>query len=149
MCGRSVFGALGTGLARTPPMGWNPWNCFGVGRTGNCKLPLPWVPGHPQTTQGGGCHGFNESVIIAIAKEMVSPLRSVCSFRSGHVCAHARANGCTARQRTPGPTTCALDPWRRCCTRHRGASAGNRHMRRLGSFFTSLDRIVILDVYQV
>ena len=68
--------ALDNGLALTPPMGWNPWNCFGVGRTGTCKLPLPWVPGHPNTIQAGGCHGFNESIILAQAAVMGSKLQA-------------------------------------------------------------------------
>jgi hypothetical protein len=53
-------------------MGWNPWNCFGVGRTGSCKLPLPWT--HAATTQTGGCHGFNESIILQQAAIMAAKL---------------------------------------------------------------------------
>lgn len=44
---------MNNGVALTPPMGWNPWNCFGVGRTGTCKLPLPWEPG--KTITSGSC----------------------------------------------------------------------------------------------
>lgn len=61
--------ALDNGQAITPPMGFNPWNCFGVGRTGSCKLPLPWEP-------LPGCHGFNESVIMAQAQVMSEKLAS-------------------------------------------------------------------------
>ena len=49
------------------------WNCFGVGRTGGCKLPLPWTGG--TTAYDGGCHNFNESVIVEIAEVMASKLR--------------------------------------------------------------------------
>lgn len=59
-------------------MGWNPWNCFGVGRTGSCKLPLPWTPGYPacKTVSCGACHNFNESVILEVAHAMASsPLK--------------------------------------------------------------------------
>jgi len=64
---------MNNGVALTPPMGWNPWNCFGVGRTGTCKLPLPWEPG--KTITSGSCHGFNESVIVEIAKAMSEKLK--------------------------------------------------------------------------
>ena len=74
-CGAMVApaAALDNGLALTPPMGWNPWNCFGVGRTGACKLPLPWTGGRTAAT--GGCHGFNESIIVGIAKVMAEKLK--------------------------------------------------------------------------
>ena len=49
------------------------WNCFGVGRTGACKLPLPWTGGHTVAT--GGCHNFNESIIVGIAEVMAGKLR--------------------------------------------------------------------------
>ena len=55
-------------------MGWNPWNCFGVGRTGGCKLPLPWTGG--TTVATGGCHNFNESIVVGIAEVMADKLRS-------------------------------------------------------------------------
>jgi hypothetical protein len=55
-------------------MGWNPWNCFGVGRTGGCKLPLPWTGG--TTVATGGCHNFNESIVLAIAEVMAERLHS-------------------------------------------------------------------------
>jgi alpha-galactosidase len=57
--------ALDNGLGRTPPQGFNPWNCFGISRTGTCKLVNPALP-------PPGCHGFNESVILAVADAMVS-----------------------------------------------------------------------------
>ena len=37
--------ALDNGLARNPPRGFNPWNVFGYNARGECKLPVPWVPG--------------------------------------------------------------------------------------------------------
>ena len=33
---------LDNGVGVTPPMGFNPWNCFGISAKGTCKLPLPW-----------------------------------------------------------------------------------------------------------
>ena len=61
------------GAALTAPAA--AWNCFGVGRTGGCKLPLPWTGG--TTAYDGGCHNFNESVIVEIAEVMASKLRVV------------------------------------------------------------------------
>lgn len=53
-------------------MGFNPWNCFGVGSTGLCKLPLPWLP-----AQGPRCRGFDEVVILDIAHAIAhSPLKA-------------------------------------------------------------------------
>eukprot|EP00756_Hemistasia_phaeocysticola_P021619 Hpha_TRINITY_DN15785_c0_g1::TRINITY_DN15785_c0_g1_i1::g.39384::m.39384 len=57
--------ALDNGLGRTPPMGFNPWNCFGIDRRGNCKLVNPNLP-------KPGCHSFNESVILGIGEAFVS-----------------------------------------------------------------------------
>lgn len=64
--------ALDNGVGITPPMGFNPWNCFGIGASGTCKLPLPWhVPGPYKS-----CHSFNESVILDVAKAIAnSPLK--------------------------------------------------------------------------
>jgi len=63
--------ALDNGLARTPPLGFNPWNCFGISAKGTCKLPLPWVESGPK------CHGFNETVILDIANAVASsPLKA-------------------------------------------------------------------------
>jgi hypothetical protein len=62
--------ALDNGLARNPPRGFNPWNVFGHNARGECKLPVPWVP--------GGCRVFTES--------LVPPLRSCAengSFNTG------------------------------------------------------------------
>lgn len=50
---------LDNGFSR-PAMGFNPWNCFGVGRTGKKKFNVPWA------------HGFNDSVIRSVADAMVS-----------------------------------------------------------------------------
>ena len=57
--------ALDNGLGLTPPMGFNPWNCFGKDRSGHCKLVNPDLP-------SPGCIGFNESVILSIADALVS-----------------------------------------------------------------------------
>jgi hypothetical protein len=51
-------------ISLAPLSSRNPWNCFGVGRTGTCKLPLPWQPGN--TEGSGACHGFNESVRVSL-----------------------------------------------------------------------------------
>merc|ERR1711907_86538 len=51
--------SLDNGFNR-PAMGFNPWNCFGVGRTGTFKLHVPWA------------HGFNDTVIRSVADAMVS-----------------------------------------------------------------------------
>jgi alpha-galactosidase len=58
--------ALDNGLGRTPLMGFNPWNCFGIGSKGTCKLPKPWVK------SGQPCHGFNETVILDVGRAFVS-----------------------------------------------------------------------------
>ena len=58
---------LNNGVGLTPPMGFNPWNCFGISSKGTCKLPLPWLAGQPQP-----CHGFNESVIVAVAEAFLT-----------------------------------------------------------------------------
>ena len=50
----------------------NPWNCFGVGRSGKCKLPLPWENG--TSTNTGACHGFNESIILQVGAVMAAKL---------------------------------------------------------------------------
>lgn len=64
--------ALDNGIGNTPPMGFNPWNCFGIRRTGDCKLPLPWLP-----ESGARCHGFDEGVMLDIAKAVAnSPLKA-------------------------------------------------------------------------
>lgn len=53
-------------------MGFNPWNCFGISSGGTCKLSLPWLAHEKQP-----CHGFNESVILAVANAMAStPLQA-------------------------------------------------------------------------
>jgi hypothetical protein len=66
----TVYG-LDNGVGRTPPLGFNPWNCFGISSKGTCKLPLPWLSNETQP-----CHGFNESVILAVAKAIAStPLK--------------------------------------------------------------------------
>ena len=57
--------ALDNGLGRTPPLGFNPWNCFGVSSSGRCKLINPALP-------PPGCHPFNESVILSVADALVS-----------------------------------------------------------------------------
>eukprot|EP00730_Choanoeca_flexa_P001312 TRINITY_DN10580_c0_g1_i1.p1 TRINITY_DN10580_c0_g1~~TRINITY_DN10580_c0_g1_i1.p1 ORF type:complete len:425 (+),score=62.91 TRINITY_DN10580_c0_g1_i1:40-1314(+) len=49
--------SLNNGLGRTPPMGFNTWNVFGITSRGTPKLP--------------GSHGANESVIKAIADAFV------------------------------------------------------------------------------
>ena len=53
--------ALDNGFNR-PAMGFNPWNCFGVGRSGAWipKLNVSWT------------HGFNDSVIRPVADAMDS-----------------------------------------------------------------------------
>ena len=44
----------------------------GLGSTGHCKLPLPWKSAERQP-----CHGFNESVIMDVARAMAaSPLKA-------------------------------------------------------------------------
>ena len=64
--------ALDNGVGVTPPLGFNPWNCFGISSKGSCKLPLPWKQGEKQP-----CHGFNESVIIDVARAFVAtPLKA-------------------------------------------------------------------------
>eukprot|EP00039_Didymoeca_costata_P014372 m.231316 g.231316 ORF g.231316 m.231316 type:complete len:408 (+) comp16006_c1_seq9:28-1251(+) len=79
--------ALDNGVGLTPPMGFNPWNVFGISSKGTCKLPLPWAPADHQ------CHGFNESVIIAVGEALVSSgLKDVgfkyvnldCGYSTGH-----------------------------------------------------------------
>ena len=66
------FAALHDGLALTPPMGFNPWNCFGISAKGTCKLPLPWKP-----SPGPRCHSFDESVILEVAQAIAaSPLKA-------------------------------------------------------------------------
>eukprot|EP00051_Salpingoeca_urceolata_P016939 m.227918 g.227918 ORF g.227918 m.227918 type:complete len:407 (-) comp18822_c0_seq3:57-1277(-) len=50
--------ALDNGLGRTPPMGFNPWNCFGTSAKGTQKLP--------------GSHPYNASVIRAVADAIVN-----------------------------------------------------------------------------
>lgn len=58
--------ALDNGLARTPPMGFNPWNCAGITAKGTPKLPGPL-----------GRMGFDEAFIKATADVMArEPLRS-------------------------------------------------------------------------
>ena len=61
-------------------MGWNPWNCFGVGRTGGCKLPLPWTGG--TTVATGGCHNFNESIVVGIAEVMADKLAKATDLKT-------------------------------------------------------------------
>lgn len=56
LVGRVPVAALDNGLGLTPPMGFNPWNCFGQGVHG------PKLPGE---------HGFNASVIMQIADAFV------------------------------------------------------------------------------
>jgi len=64
--------ALDNGVGLTPPMGFNPWNCFGISSKGTCKLPLPWRAQDKQP-----CHGFNESVMLAVARAFVdTPLQA-------------------------------------------------------------------------
>ena len=65
LCMVAPSAGLSNGLGLTPPMGFNPWNCFGVGSTGRCKLVNPALP-------DPGCHPFNESVIISIADALVA-----------------------------------------------------------------------------
>lgn len=57
---------LDNGVGLTPPMGFNPWNCFGISSSGKCKLPLPWKHGDKQP-----CHGFNESVIVDVGHALI------------------------------------------------------------------------------
>lgn len=64
--------ALDNGVGQTPPLGFNPWNCFGISSKGTCKLPLPWRSQDKQP-----CHGFNESVMLAVARAFVdTPLKA-------------------------------------------------------------------------
>lgn len=58
--------SLDNGVGLTPPRGFNPWNCFGINAKGQCKLPLPWLPG-PMP-----CHGFNETIILEVAHAIAS-----------------------------------------------------------------------------
>ena len=51
-------------------MGFNPWNCFGKGRDGSCKLVNPDLP-------PPGCHDFNESVILDVADAMLACMCNV------------------------------------------------------------------------
>ena len=60
-----VAEAIDNGVGRTPPLGFNPWNCFGISAKGTCKLVNPSLP-------PPGCHGFNESVILDVARAIVS-----------------------------------------------------------------------------
>ena len=58
---------LDNGFVR-PPLGYNPWNSFGIMTNGLCREQHPWAPqGSP-----GGCHGFNESVILHVARVLVA-----------------------------------------------------------------------------
>ncbi|EDQ84720.1 uncharacterized protein MONBRDRAFT_34585 [Monosiga brevicollis MX1] len=52
--------SLDNGLGLTPPMGFNPWNCYGIESTGLPKLP------------GSKIVGFNETVIKAVADAFVT-----------------------------------------------------------------------------
>lgn len=64
--------ALNNGIGITPPLGFNPWNCFGISSRGTCKLPLPWKKGEKQP-----CHGFNETVIMDVAHAIANtPLKA-------------------------------------------------------------------------
>ena len=63
----SSASGLDNGVGVKPPMGFNPWNCFGISAHGTCKLPLPWHVG-----KGRPCHGFNESVILSVAHAIAS-----------------------------------------------------------------------------
>ena len=59
----AVFLATASGLDNgfnKPAMGFNPWNAFGVGRSGSKKFNVSWS------------HGFNDTVIRAVADAMVS-----------------------------------------------------------------------------
>jgi len=56
-----VASGLDNGFSK-PAMGWNPWNCFGVGRTGSPKFDDP----------RGGPKGFNESLIHEVVDAIVS-----------------------------------------------------------------------------
>jgi len=53
----TVVNGLDNGFLK-PPMGFNPWNCFGYGHTGHPKLNVPWA------------HRFNDSVIRKVALAM-------------------------------------------------------------------------------
>ena len=55
----SPISALDNGFPR-PAMGFNPWNCFGVGRNGRFKFNVSWA------------HRFNDSVMRSVADAMVS-----------------------------------------------------------------------------
>lgn len=68
----AIVDSLDNGLGLTPPMGFNPWNCFGILASGQCHLSLPWeVPGPYKS-----CHGFSESVILDVAKAIANgPLK--------------------------------------------------------------------------
>jgi alpha-galactosidase len=72
--------ALDNGQAKTPPMGFNPWNVFGKMNTG--------APRNP-----GGIAGFNQSLLEATVDAMVARgLRDVgyvymnldCGWTDGH-----------------------------------------------------------------
>ena len=66
--------SLENGVGITPPMGFNPWNCFGISSKGTCKLPLPWLE---RAGAKQPCHGFNESVIMDVAHAIASsPLKA-------------------------------------------------------------------------
>ena len=66
--------SLENGVGATPPMGFNPWNCFGISSKGTCKLPLPWLQ---RAGAKQPCHGFNESVIMGVARAIEgSPLKA-------------------------------------------------------------------------
>ena len=66
--------SLENGVGATPPMGFNPWNCFGISSKGTCKLPLPW---RQRAGAKQPCHGFNESVIMGVARAIEgSPLKA-------------------------------------------------------------------------
>lgn len=51
--------ALDNGFSK-PAMGFNPWNCFGVDRSGHYKFKVPWA------------HRFNDTVMREVADAMVS-----------------------------------------------------------------------------
>jgi hypothetical protein len=60
----------------------SPWNCFGISSKGTCKLPLPWAP--PGVLP---CHGFDEGVIMNVARAFVSTgLKSAGYVRCGVPC---------------------------------------------------------------
>ena len=88
---------LDNGVGRTPPQGFNPWNggrrrparrrrraptqapVFGISAKGTCKLDYPWKE----------CHGFNETVILEVARAIAATPLKQAGYGAGAACGGA------------------------------------------------------------